>query len=209
MWNLHLHSQDFLPCPPCPHPLGGADTLNESSFLTQRFWFYRRGCSKVELRWDKNQEWSTIPEMRKTGSKRLKDVWSLKIYFYILMYPFWHSSIMINTKCLLCQDVLLRRQDGRWGFSMQGNSKIPSQRTGRKSGGKQANHSENKHCFWCLGTRGIGRCLSASKKWLMLGPLDNFNTIISVSFLSGLPSFLGKFFLKGHSTISTMPKKWK
>lgn len=66
---------------------------------------------------------------RDSKMSKIHNSWSLKICFYISMQPFRHGSIMINTKCLLCQDVLLRRQNGRLGFSMQGNSKIPGQRT--------------------------------------------------------------------------------
>lgn len=59
---------------------------------------------------------------------------------------------------------------------------------------KQTQHS------WCLGSRGLGRYFFASKKGLMFEPLDNFDSVSSASLLSGLPSFLGKLFLKGHST---------
>lgn len=44
---------------------------------------------------------------------------------------------MVNTKSLLCQNVLFRGQDSRWAFAKQGNNKTPGDYKAKAQAGNQ------------------------------------------------------------------------
>lgn len=91
---------------------------------------------------------------------------------------------------------------------MQGNSKIPDSHPAKRQAGNQVVNQpttwKKSMVFSVPGNQRSRRSCSASVEGLERGPPDNS---YFVSFLSRLPSFLGKLFLEGHLTLYTVPRR--